>query len=103
LVEGKAERELRERLLRDGAPTVRQNAAWALGRLGASLDLASLKALRQALAAADVLVCRDAARALGDTAAQAHSDIIEAVRKAATSTDPRLRLAVQEALRKLGQ
>ncbi len=49
--------------LRDKAPAVRQNAAWAMGRIGAGGD-----ELRRALADDEPLVRRDAAQALGHLA-----------------------------------
>jgi HEAT repeat protein len=63
--------EIRE-ALRDKAPSVRQNAAWALGRIGAGAS-----ELRQALRDSDALVRRDAAHALGQIARAKGRDAVK--------------------------
>ncbi len=58
---------LRSTLLKDGHPTVRQNAAWALGRLKDHATREVIDDLIQAVDSdTDALVRRDAATALGD-------------------------------------
>src|SRR5262249_33873132 len=50
--------------LTDKSPDVRQNAAWALGRLGPAIDGAVVSALRGAMSDDNALVRRDAANAV---------------------------------------
>ncbi|HMF12504.1 MAG TPA: HEAT repeat domain-containing protein, partial [Gemmataceae bacterium] len=52
--------------LQDEAPSVRQNAAWALGQLGNEEAAETLRALSQAFTDADAQVRRDAAAAVGE-------------------------------------
>jgi HEAT repeat protein len=52
--------------LADRTPSVRQNAAWALGRLGKDAGPAAVEGLRGLLKDAEPLVRRDAAAALGE-------------------------------------
>lgn len=59
--DGKSALAALEAAVDDANVTVRQNAAWALGRIGA----ASVKGLKKALKDSDVLVQRDAAASLG--------------------------------------
>ncbi|HYT89526.1 MAG TPA: HEAT repeat domain-containing protein [Gemmataceae bacterium] len=62
--------------IKDNDPTVRQNVAWALGRMGSK----AIGSLRRALKDGDSLVRRDAALALGrlseDTAAEAIPELL---------------------------
>ncbi|MBY0230082.1 MAG: HEAT repeat domain-containing protein, partial [Gemmataceae bacterium] len=63
--EAKGAAEALRDALGDKAAPVRQNAAWALGRLGAKLDAASVRAIAERLRDDSALVRRDAAQALG--------------------------------------
>ena len=54
-----------EKALADGEVAVRQNAAWALGRLGRDVDPDAVEGLCGVLSDPDALVRRDAAGALG--------------------------------------
>jgi len=89
--------EVRE-ALRDKSAPVRQNAAWALGRIGAGVD-----GLREALADGEALVRRDAAHALeliartsGKAAASAAGH--DLIRMAAKEKDGVVRKAALAAL-----
>jgi HEAT repeat protein len=52
--------------LKDKSPGVRQNAAWALGQIGQTEALETLKLLAEVIGDADPQVRRDAAAAVGD-------------------------------------
>src|SRR5262249_42540539 len=72
--------------LKDGNPAVRQNVAFALGRLGEK----AVPYLREALRDDDVLVRRDAASSLGemgDKARPAISDLVNSLNKAGTDSE----------------
>lgn len=66
-----AARDVLKAALADRSPAVRQNAAWALGRLGAQADAGCIDSLRDRLADDSPLVRRDAAQALGTLALSA--------------------------------
>jgi HEAT repeat protein len=53
-----------KKALRDGSPAVRQNAAWALGRIAVAIDSATLLELCDLLSDKNALVRRDTAAAL---------------------------------------
>jgi HEAT repeat protein len=61
-----------ENALKDRFPSVRQNAAWALGRLSSKRSASSVTALAGALKDADPLVRRESSAALGNLGASAH-------------------------------
>lgn len=71
------------RALKDASPSVRRNAAWAVGRAGATGGKSAVRALTAMLGDAEPLVRRDAATALGDiglpTAAPALKPLLDLV------------------------
>src|SRR5207302_3780997 len=64
-------RDALTKALADGQPAVRQNAAWAIGQLGAKSGVPALPKLRSLLNDPDPLVRRDAAGALREFGASA--------------------------------
>jgi HEAT repeat protein len=82
-----------ERALGDPSGVVRQNAAWALGRVGTK----DVSALKKVLADADPLVLRDAAGSLGLLGANARAALPELLARCATP-DTEARKAVLGAL-----
>ncbi|MCC6421363.1 MAG: HEAT repeat domain-containing protein [Gemmataceae bacterium] len=97
---GKATPEAKAALnagLADKEPAVRQNVAWALGRLGDDM----LPGLRRALKDADTLVRRDAAGSVARLSAGVAADALPELVKCAADKDVELRKAAVAALVRL--
>ena len=78
---------------------MRQNAAWALGRLGKDVGEDGVAQLRNLLKDDEPLVRRDALHALGDIGnPTAHSAVAAMLKTAGTETDAVVRKAAVEAL-----
>ncbi len=88
-----------------GAQVVRQNAAWALGRIGKAAGDDTVDLLCDRLADEDPLVRRDAAEALGDiglpTAGRAWKPLLELVRIEGAKRDAADDVLLRTALAKL--
>jgi HEAT repeat protein len=91
-------REALEKALADAQPSVRQNAAWALGRLGAKKGAAAVPALSRALEDADPLVRRDAAAALRELGPGAHAAVAPLLAHFKSDKDPEVRKTALNAL-----
>jgi HEAT repeat protein len=76
---------------------VRQNVAWALGRLGPT----TVPALRKALGDRDAVVCRDAASSIGLLGKEGRPAVPELVACCAADRDPELRKMALSTLVKL--
>ena len=86
----------------DSAAIVRQNAAWALGKLGKEAGQDGVAQLRGLLTDDDPLVRRDALHALGEVGnPTAHSAVSAMLKAAGAEKDAVVRKAAVEALSKL--
>ncbi|MBL8794487.1 MAG: HEAT repeat domain-containing protein [Planctomycetia bacterium] len=96
-IEKDAVRSLQQ-ALRDGDAGVRQNAAWALGQLPATIASAALPALQERFTDDDALVRRDAVGALQTFGLQARSLLPALLQRLADETDSETRLALLHVL-----
>jgi HEAT repeat protein len=80
--------------LADGNAEVRQNAAWALGKLPVKEDSTPARALTKALTDADPVVRRDVVGALGDLGSEGHAALPELLDRATDEKDETVRKAV---------
>jgi HEAT repeat protein len=91
-------RQALDNALGDGVALVRQNAAWALGRLGPDQADSSSKTLIKALSDPDALVRRESASALGNLGAAAHPSATALVELAHADHDREVSLAALTSL-----
>jgi len=86
-----------EKALADANPAVRQNVAWAMGRIGPT----AMPALKKALTDPDPLVCRDAAGACSLVGKEAHTALAELLGCCGPRRDNELRKAALAVLVKV--
>src|SRR6202022_4122891 len=87
-----------EKSLADPQASVRQNAAWALGRLGAKKGAAALPSLLKVLDDPDPLVRRDAASAMREFGPSARSAVPALLAHFKTDKDVEVRKTALNAL-----